>query len=151
MWFPGLYVYPLLFMRLSVAKSGRILCLPEGQSDIRIRRFRYKGFEWGTLFVAGCFCSYISLVLLNISQVIQTILLLLILKLLSPTIWMPPTQNGPDLLVLTAEGHQNKCTWHGGGINLLTTVWSKAIHFPVMSRLKRFRNTWKKCSGERGS
>lgn len=144
-------MYPLLFMRLSVAKSGRILCLPEGQSDICIWRFRYVGFEWGALFAASCFCSYISLVLLNMSQVIQTVLLLLILKLLNPTIWMPPTQNGPDLLVLTAEGHQNKCTWHGGGINLLTAVWSKAIHFLFMSRLKRFRNTWKKCSGETGS
>lgn len=115
------------------------------------RRFRYEGFERGTLFAAGCFCSYISLVLLNMSQFIQTVLLLLILKLHSPTIWMPPTQNGPDLLVLTAEGHQNKGTWHGGGIKLLTTVWSKAFHFLFMSRLRRFRNTWKRCSGERDS
>lgn len=62
------------------------------------------------------------LVLVNMSQFIQTVLLLLIRKLLGPTIWMLPTQNGPDLLVLTAEGHQNKGAWHGGGINLLTAV-----------------------------
>lgn len=103
------------------------------------------------VIAAGCFCSYISLVLLNMSQFIQTVLLLLILKLLSPSIWMPPTQNGPDLLELTAKGHQNKGTWHGGGIKLLTTLWSKASRFLFMSRLKRFRNTWKRCSGERGS
>lgn len=58
----------------------------------------------------------------NMSQFIQTVLLLLNQKLLSPTIWMLPTQNPPDLLVLTAKGHQNKGTWHRGGINLLTAV-----------------------------
>lgn len=36
----GFYIYPLLLMTLSLAKSGRILCLPAGQSDICIRRFR---------------------------------------------------------------------------------------------------------------
>lgn len=143
------YVPPAMW--LSIAESGRTLCLPAGQSDICIRWFRYEGFEGWTLFAAGCFCSYTSLVLLNTSQFIQTVVLLLVLKLLSPTIWMPPTQNGPDLFALTAEGHQNKGTWHGGGLNLLTAVWSKASHFLFTSRLKRFRNTWKRCTGERGS
>lgn len=102
------------------------LCL---QLAVFASTYLWCSWTWASLYKQFCYCSFKN----------------------CPTIWMPPTQNAPDLLVLTAEGHQNKGTWHGGGINLLTAVWRKAFHFLFMSRLKRFRNTWKRCSGERSS